>query len=62
MARERQKMVQLRLAFPEEGRGEVLTATEKGTELAAAEQATESPARVQWVMEEVVQRDSLIRA
>ena len=62
MARKRQKMVQLRLAFPEEGRGEALKATEKGTELAAAEQATESPARVERVMEEVVRRDNLVRA
>jgi hypothetical protein len=44
VARKRQKMVQLRLAFPEEGRGEAPKATEEGTELAAAEGATESPA------------------
>ena len=44
MARKRQKMVQLRLAFPEVGRGEAPKATEKGTELAAATQATESSA------------------
>ena len=62
MARKRQKMVQLRLAFPEEGRGEAPRATEKGTELAAAVHATESPARLERVMEEVIRRDNLVRA
>ena len=62
MARKRQKMVQLRLAFPEEERGEALQSTEEGTELAAAEHATESPARMGRVMEEVVRRDNLVRA
>jgi hypothetical protein len=62
MARKRQKMVQLRLAFPEEGRGEAPRATEEGTELAVAEQATESPARLERVMEEVVRRENLVEA
>jgi hypothetical protein len=44
MASKRQKMVQMRLAFPAEGRGEAPRAPEEGTELAAAEGATESPA------------------
>ena len=62
MARKRQKMVQLRLAFPEEGRGETPRATEEGTELAVVEQATESPARLERVMEEVVRRENLVEA
>ena len=62
MGRKRQKMIQLRLAFPEEGRGEAPKATEEGTELSTAEQATESPARGKQLMEEKCQRDNLIRA
>ncbi len=62
MARKRQKMVQLRMAFPEEGRGEAPRATEEGTELAVAEQATESPARLGRVMEEVIRRENLVQA
>lgn len=62
MARKRQKMVQLRLAFPEESRGEAPRATEEGTELAAAESATESPASGERLIEEVCQRGNLVRA
>ena len=62
MARKRQKMVQLRLALPEEGRGEAPRATEEGTELAVAEQATESPAKLERVMEEVLRRENLVEA
>lgn len=62
MARKRQKMVQLRLAFPEESRGEAPRATEEGTELAAAESATESPASEERLIEEVCQRGNVVRA
>jgi RNA-directed DNA polymerase len=62
VARKRQKMVQLRLAFPEESRGEAPRATEEGTELAAAESATESPASGERLIEEVCQRGNLVRA
>ena len=62
MARKRQKMVQLRLAFPEESRGEAPRATEEGTELAAAESATESPASGERLIEEVCQRGNVVRA
>lgn len=62
MARKRQKRVQLRLAFPEESRGEAPRATEEGTELAAAESATESPASGERLIEEVCQRGNVVRA
>jgi len=62
VARKRQKRVQLRLAFPEESRGEAPRATEEGTELAAAESATESPASGERLIEEVCQRGNVVRA
>ena len=62
MAGKRQKMIQLRLAFPEEGRGEAPRATKEGTEPATAEHRTESPASGEQKMEEICQRDNLIRA
>jgi RNA-directed DNA polymerase len=62
VGRKRQKMIQLRLAFPEEGRGEAPMATGEGTELSTAEQTTESPARGEELMEEICQRGNLIQA
>jgi RNA-directed DNA polymerase len=62
VARKRQKMIQLRLALPEESRGEAPRATEEGTELEAAENATKSPASSERLMEEICQRDNLIQA
>jgi len=62
VARKRQKMIQLRLAFPEESRGEAPRATEEGTELETAENATKSPASSERLMEEICQRDNLIQA
>jgi len=57
----RQKMVQLRLTFAEEGRGEAPRATERA-EPSMAECPTESPAVCEELMEEVCQRENLKRA
>ena len=62
MGGKRQKMIQLELAFPAEGRGEALKAVEEGTEPPAAEGDTERPATDERLMEEVCQRDNLKRA
>lgn len=62
MAGKRQKMIQLRLAFPEERKGEAPRASEEGTEPAAAGHKAESPASDEQLMEEICQRDNLIRA
>ena len=61
MTGERQP-IQLRLAFPEAGRGEALRASEGGTEPATAGRRPESPACCEQLMEEVCQRDNLRRA
>lgn len=62
MAGKRQKMIQLELALPMAGRGEAPRANEQGTEPDAAEYETESPASGEGLMEEICQRDNLIRA
>jgi RNA-directed DNA polymerase len=62
VAGKRQKMIQLELALPMAGRGEAPRAKEQGTEPDMAERVTESPASGEQTMEEVCQRDNLIRA
>ena len=62
MTGKRQKMIQLELALPMASRGEAPKASGKGTEPVAAERATESPASGEQMMEEICQRDNLIRA
>jgi RNA-directed DNA polymerase len=62
VARERQKMIQLELALRMASRGEAPKANVQGTELDMAESATESPASSGQLMEEICQRDNLIRA
>ena len=61
MATKQQKN-QLKLAFPAEGRGEAPKAAGGGTEVARAGYGTESPASPEYLMEEVCQRDNLVRA
>ncbi len=61
MATKQQKN-QMRLAFPGEGRGEAPKAAGGGTEVARAGYGTESPASPEYLMEEVCQRDNLVRA
>lgn len=58
----KQPKKQLSLAFPTEGRGETPVAVEKGTEAAKAGCGSESPASSECLMEEVCQRDNLVRA
>jgi len=53
---------QMKLAFPAEGRGEAPKATGGGTEAVRAGYGTESPASPECLMEEVCQRDNLVRA
>ena len=62
MTGKRQKTMQLRLSFPEAGRGEAPTASEEGTEPVMALRETESPAETERVMEEVCQRENLFKA
>lgn len=62
MTGQRQKMVQLRLAFPEEGRGEAPMTCGGGTEPVVASRDTESPAETERLMEEVCQRENLTEA
>ncbi|MCG2772013.1 MAG: group II intron reverse transcriptase/maturase, partial [Desulfobacterales bacterium] len=61
MATKQQKN-QMRLAFPAEGRGEALKAAGGGNEVVRAGYGTESPASPECLMEEVCQRDNLVRA
>jgi RNA-directed DNA polymerase len=61
MAAKQQKN-QKRLAFPSEGRGEAPQAAGEGTEAVKAGYGAESPASPGCVMEEVCQRDNLVRA
>jgi RNA-directed DNA polymerase len=61
MATKQQKN-QMRLAFPGEGRGEAPKTAGGGTEVARAGYGTESPASPEYLMEEVCQRDNLVRA
>lgn len=62
MTGKRQKMVQLELAFSEESRGEAPTASGEGTEPDPAARTPESPAETKHLMEEVCQRDNLVKA
>jgi len=61
MATKQQKN-QMKLAFSAEGRGEAPKAAGGGTEVARAGHGTESPASPEYLMEEVCQRDNLVRA
>jgi RNA-directed DNA polymerase len=61
MAAKQQKN-QMRLAFPAEGRGEAPKAAGGGTEAGRAGYGTESPVTPECLMEEVCQRDNLVRA
>ena len=58
----KQQKNQMKLAFPAEGRGEAPKAAGGGTEVARAGYGTESPASPEYLMEEVCQRDNLVRA
>jgi len=53
---------QMKLAFPAEGRGEAPKAAGGGTEAVRVGYGTESPASPECLMEEVCQRDNLVRA
>ncbi len=61
MAAKQQKN-QKRLAFPSEGRGEAPQAAGEGTEAVRAGYGAESPASSESLMEEVCQRNNLVRA
>ena len=58
----RQQKNQMELAFAAEGRGEAPKAAGGGTEAVKAGYGTESPASPECLMEEVCQRDNLVRA
>jgi RNA-directed DNA polymerase len=58
----KQRNNQIKLAFPAEGRGEAPKAASGGTEAVGAGYDTESPASPECLMEEVCQRDNLVRA
>jgi RNA-directed DNA polymerase len=58
----KQQKNQMKLAFPAEGRGEAPKAAGGGTEVVRAGYGTESPASPECLMEEVCQRDNLVRA
>ena len=58
----KQQKNQMCLAFPAEGRGEAPSAAGKGTEAVRAGYDTESQASPENLMEEVCQRDNLVKA
>ena len=58
----KQQQNQMKLAFAAEGRGEAPKAAGEGTEAVKAWYGTESPASPECLMEEVCQRDNLVRA
>jgi RNA-directed DNA polymerase len=58
----KQQKKQMCLAFPAEGRGEAPSAVGKGTEAVRAGYETESQASPENLMEEVCQRDNLVKA
>ncbi|MGD0826929.1 MAG: hypothetical protein ABSA09_02435 [Desulfobaccales bacterium] len=58
----KQQKNQMKLAFAAEGRGEAPKAAGGGTEAVKAGYGTESPASPECLMEEVCQRDNLVRA
>ena len=57
----RQK-IQQRLAFMNEPEGEAPRRVQQGTEPSAAKRETESPAQEERLMEEVCERDNLVKA
>ena len=59
---DKQQKNQMCLAFPAEGRGEAPSAAGKGTEAVRAGYDTESQASPENLMEEVCQRDNLVKA
>jgi RNA-directed DNA polymerase len=61
MGGKRQKN-QLELAFMADGRGEAPAPASGGTEPSTADRGTESPAAVEWLMEEVCEQENLKRA
>jgi len=61
MGKKRQK-IQLELAFIAEGRGETPKAVIEGIELSMAKRSPESPALPDLLMEEVCQRENLLKA
>jgi RNA-directed DNA polymerase len=58
----KQQNNQMKLAFAAAGRGEAPKAAGEGTEAVKAGYGTESPASPECLMEEVCQRDNLVRA
>jgi RNA-directed DNA polymerase len=58
----KQQKNQMRLAFPAEGRGDAPSAAGRGTEAVRAGYDTESQASPENLMEEVCQRDNLVKA
>jgi RNA-directed DNA polymerase len=58
----KQQKKQMCLAFPTEGRGEAPSAAVRGTEAVRAGYGTESQASPENLMEEVCQRDNLVKA
>jgi RNA-directed DNA polymerase len=58
----KQQKTQMKLAFPAAGRGEAPKAAGEGTEAVKAGYGTESPASPECLMEEVCQRDNLVKA
>ena len=58
----KQQKNQMELAFPAEGRGEAPKAAVGGTEVVRTGYGTESPASPECLMEELCQRDNLVRA
>jgi RNA-directed DNA polymerase len=58
----KQRKNQMKLAFPAEGKGEAPKTAGGGTEVVRVGYGTESPASPECLMEEVCQRDNLVRA
>src|ERR1035437_7883339 len=59
---DRRQKNQMQLAFPEERRGEAPRLDAEGTESLAAKRSAESPAGIERLMEEVVERENLKEA
>ena len=59
---DRRQKNQMQLAFPEERRGEAPRPDGEGTESLAAKRPAESPAEIERLMEEVVERENLKEA
>jgi len=60
--RQKDRPMQMALAWLEEGRSEAPRASMKGTETLAAEHGIESPADTEKLMEEVCERENCLRA